>query len=226
MIWLVLSVFASAFVVRQITSIAIPLNPIVITSGDSIEVSKTCKESCNVSGQLLNIDTSVASHQLSIFDNFFPLSLISAFNLQINYVLEGNTFLEVTYPKYSERLTGIDIFCGKENSPKYSYVKPSANFVHIKSYLVAQNVSQYFSCKDPNFNFSYNQTRKIEVGPNEHVKFTTQGKDVTVVIKDLIVTLTPDFITKCLVFLISFLLCLGAGSILYLYLCKSGVFRE
>lgn len=224
--WTVLSLFVGVFIVCQIEPETIYLNPVIITSGDPVEAIKTCGEGCYVSGQLLSINSSNFSDQFNGFDNFFPLSAMSRFDLKINYVLEGNAFLEVTYPKYSERIKGIDIFCDGKSSPKYSYQNPYENLDSVKAYLVGQEVSKYFSCDKPSFNFSYNPTEKIEVGPNEYVKFTTQGKDAVVSFNNLAVTLTPNWLTKLSIFLISFFLSLGAGSILYLYLCKVDVFRE
>jgi len=224
--WAVLSLSVGFFIVCQIVPETTYLNPVIITSGDPVEATQTCGEGCDVSGQLLSINTSSFSDQFNGFDNFFPLSALSRFDLKINYVLEGNMFLEVTNPKYSERVKDIDIFCNSASSPKYSFVRPHETLHNIKSYLVDEKVSQYFSCGKPSFNFSYNPTQKIEVGPNEYVKLTTQGKDVIVAFNNLSVTLTPNWLTKLSIFLISFFLSLGAGSILYLYLCKLDVFRE
>lgn len=226
LVWATLSLFVGFFIVYQIAPETIYLNPVIITSGDPVEATKTCGESCDISGQLLSINSSNFSGQLNGFDNFFPLSAISRFDLKVNYVVEGNIFLEVTYPRYSEKVRNINIFCNGESSPKYSSSKPYESLNSVRAYLVDERISQYFSCGKPSFNFSYNPTQKIEVGPNEYVKFTTQGKDVVVAFNNLSITLTPDWLTKLSIFLISFFLSLGAGSILYLYLCKLGVFRE
>lgn len=225
--WAALSLLVGFFVISEIKPETIYLNPMIITSGDPIEATKRCGDGCYVSGRLLNINPSDFSNQFSGFDNFFPLSAISGFDLKISYVLEGNTFLEVTYPEYSERLKDIDIFCdNSSDSPKYSHKSTYKDLPNVKSYLVDQEVSKYFLCANPQFNFSYNPTQEIIVGPNEYVKFTTQGKSAFVSFNNLTVTLTPSFLTKFLIFIISFFLSLGAGSILYLYLCKIGVFQD
>ena len=227
--WAILSFFIGFFIICQIEAETVYLNPVIITSGDPVQATKTsetCVGGCSISGQLLSINFSNFSDQFDSFDNFFPLSAISRFDLKINYELKGNIFLEVTYPTYSEKIKNIDIFCNDESSPRYSYKSPYKSIYGVKSYLVNQEISKYFSCDKPSFNFSYNPTEKIEVGPNEYVKFTTKGKDAVVSLNSLTVTLTPNWLTKFSIFLISFFLSLGAGSILYFYLCKVDVFKK
>ena len=222
--WFLLSLVVAFFVMCQISAETIYLKPVIITSGDPLEASKNCGGSCSISGQLLEIDRLNFSDQLGGFDNFFPLSAISRFNLIINYTLEGNTFLEITNPKYSERVKDITISCDGKNTTAYSSEKSDEKISGVKTYLISKEVSKYFLCTNPQFNFSYKPTQKVEVGPNEYVKFTTQGKDVVVTFNNLSVTLVPNWVTKLSIFLVSFFLSLGAGSILYPYLYKINIF--
>ena len=224
--WITISILFGLFVVYQINSETIYLDPVVITSGNPIEAIKACEQNCSVSGDLLPVSVPDFSNQLSGFDNFLPLSAISKFNMKINYSLEGNAFLEITYPKYSERIEDIDIICNDENSPKFSNKKPYKNIPSIRTIQITEKISEYFSCIKPNFNLSYSPNQKVEVGPNEYVKITTQNNDLIVKFDKISITLTPNWFTKLLVFLIPTFVSLGAGSILYLYLGRIGVFKE
>lgn len=224
--WLIFSIFIGLFVISQISSQTIDLPSKEISLNKKIEENKKCEDiQCSISSPSEDINISNLSPQLEGFNNFFPLSAISKLNLIVTNSLEGNVFLEVTNPQYSERVQYIKVYCIGETIARFDTEKPRQEFTDIRPYLVNNEVSKYFQCEKPNFSFIYKPDKKIKVGPNEYIKFTTQGTEAIVTLKSSIL-FEPNFLTKTVIFLIAFFLTLAAGNILYFFLRRIFLFRD
>lgn len=228
-VWFAISIIAGLLVVGQFSSYSISLPRNSFNLGQKInEPCKNPKDptSCDISRSSYEIiDVSLLSKQLEGFDNFFPLSAIAKLNLKASNILESNVYLEVTYPKYSKKISNIKISCAEEDPPRFDSEKPEVEFKNIRPVSVSALVFNYFMCERPRIRLVGPSDKNIVIGPNEFVKFVTQG-DGIVITQDRSVVIDPNGVTKTIIFFIIFFLGLGAGSLFYPYLKVLGLIKE
>jgi hypothetical protein len=232
LICILISIIFGIFVVCRINfqSINLPQTEIVIDQKIDHQCvgSVNCDASITSSKSLTleNIDLSEISKQLESFDNFFPLSAIAKLNLTASSSLDGNVFIEISKPQYSEKIQDIEVSCANKDNPHFDSKAPQKNLGNISPRLINKMINtmvlDYLTCEKQEINFSYKPAEeKIEIAPNETVKYVVRG-DKIIVVQQHSILLELDIITKIVIFLVTFFLSLAAGNILYLYLNRMG----
>lgn len=219
-LWLIISVVFSLYIVCQISAVDIPL-PVVEMSATGDLTKKSCDKDARCVGEFqatkFVIDTSSLGLQLEGFDNFFPISAVSRFNLILTVRPEANVLIKVSNPQFSDKVNIVSIFCDGNETPRFATRKPDVPIGTVRPIEVADAISKKFDCKKPSFEVAYEPTQKIEVGPNELVSLVTEGDELIVTLSSVL-RAEPSWFTKALIFLIVFFISLGAGSILLYYL--------
>ncbi|MDO8600837.1 MAG: hypothetical protein Q7R73_04540 [bacterium] len=228
-IWVVVSIIVAWWFVRQITPQTIILSNRTFDLND-LSQKADCQDpkdpsSCNiVNSPSEAIDVSQLFGQLTSFDNFFPLSAIAKVNFQASSSLESNVYLEVTYPKYSKKISNIEISCAEEDSPRFDSDEPIKKFEGVRPISASAVIFNYFTCERPKVSL-FGPSEKIEVGPNESVSFAAQGDRITVT-QNRSVLVEFDAVTKVIIFSVIFFLSLVVGNILFVYLINFDLIKQ
>ncbi|MCR4277753.1 MAG: hypothetical protein NUV85_01925 [Candidatus Berkelbacteria bacterium] len=225
---MIISVAFSLYIVCQISAVDIPL-PDVEMSGTGDLTKKSCDKDARCVGEFqatkFAIDTSSLGLQLEGFDNFFPISAVSRFNLILTIRPEANVLIKVTYPKFSDKVNVVSVFCDGNKIPRFSTKIPNVPVGIVRPIEVGDAISKKFDCKSPSFEVAYEPKQKVEVGPNELVNLVIDGDELVVTLSSVL-RADPNWFTRALVFLIVFFISLGAGSILLSYLRQIVVIKK
>ncbi len=213
--WLLVSVLFSIYVVWQIEPQVFKLSAERIPFEKVLSGQCKANSTCTILGKTDSIDVSNISDQLKSFDNFFPLSVLSKLNIRVSTYLDSNLSFEVTYPKYSEKITDIQIYCGPEKTLKFDSHKPDSWIYAVREWAVVPEVANFYECEGADIRVSYQPKEKVEVGPNEYVKLVTNDNELPALLMSGSVAIEPNCFTKIMIFLIIFFLSVGAGSIFF-----------
>ncbi len=227
-LWLIISVVFSLYIVCQISAVEIPL-PDVEMSATGDLTKKSCDKDARCTGEFqatkFAIDTSSLGLQLEGFDNFFPISAVSKFNLILTVQPEANASIKVTYPKFSDKVNIVSVFCDGSETPRFATKMPNVPIGTVRPIEVGDAIRKKFDCKNPSFEVAYEPKQKVEVGPSELVSLVVDGDELVVTLPSVL-RADPSWFTKALVFFIVFFISLGAGSILLLYLQEIFVIKK
>jgi hypothetical protein len=156
---------------------------------------------------------------LEAFDNFFPLSAISRINLVAHLNLQTNAVINVTNPSFSDSFNQISVYCGGDKDvPKFLSGR-QITIPAVRPQLINYELNSKFECQTPQFELQYLPQKIIEVGPNEFVQTIIHGDKLVVNVSGLIM-LEPTNITKLLIFVICFVIAIGAGSLLFSFFSR------
>lgn len=216
LVWLFLSVLAGLAVLPRISNQRIELQSAEIVLPKIDEKCNDVKSCLLPENKPIKNPIIVSDKQLEGFDNFFPLSSITKLNIIAGSSLETNLFLEVTKPEYSARIRNVKIFCNLESDPRFNSENLQKEFKDVRPSNINTIISEYFSC-NPSRVSLLGPSERVEVAPNEYVKFTTQG-DSVIIAQSRYIIIDPDLLAKVFTFIIVFVISLVAGNIIQSYL--------
>lgn len=215
LVWLAVSLVFAFYVVCQISPqiFDLPTEKVAFERipGGQCDAVNTC----SILGKSDDVDASDISKQLEGFNNFFPLSAISKLNLKFSTKVDSNLNFEVTYPKFSAKVNDIKIYCDGNQTPKFETQNPDRWVKGVRDYAISYEVHRFYECKNASIDAQFIPKGKVVVGPNEYVKMVTDDNELPTLFLSGSVTAEPNFLTKIIIFLVTFFLSLGAGSLLY-----------
>lgn len=224
--WLVFSYVVGVFVVSQTSNQDIRLSTIEyeFPKFEKKYPEDTQIYEAKIPDKYVNTsDLAELLKQFDSFNNFFPLSIITRLNLTISSPLDSNAFIEITHPKFSEKIRDIRIYCNQKPDPRFDSKNFTEEFKDIRPFEINNIILKHFTCKKPEVSLSYKPEKKLEVGPNEYVELVTQGESL-VIKQNPSINVSPNSLTKVIIFLVAFFISLAAGSVLLIYLEKLGLF--